>query len=104
MQQLHTLVGLSFTAMLADEGKIRSCRLSLIFLRYGNLIHPRKYEELAVAIAEITYSAFDSFKALGFPRYYDDFLLSMAHTASTSEIVSDETKNGIHEILLKLLD
>ena len=104
-QHLRTLVGLSFAAVLSEGDKTRSCRPSLVeFLRYGNLVRPEKFEQLSVAISEMVCNAIDSFKALGYPRYYDDFLLAMTHAVSSSETVSDETKNGIQEILLELLD
>lgn len=104
-QHLHTLVGLSFTAMLSEGNKTRSCRSSLVdFLRYDDLIQPKKFEQLSAAISEMVCNAIASFKALGYPRYYDDFLLSMTHAVSSSETVSAETKSRIQEILLELLN
>lgn len=105
-KQLCTLAGLSFTAVLAEGSKTRSCRPHFAaFLRYSNLTHQQgKFERLSVAVAEIACNAIYPFKVLGFPRYYDDFLLAMTHTVSSSDTPSAETKNGIQEILLELLE
>ena len=105
-RQLCTLVGLSFTAVLAEGSKTRQCGLSLAaFLCYSNLNqHQDKFEELSAAIAEMVCSSIYPFKVLGFPWYYDDFLLAMTHAVSPSDAVSAETKNGIQEILLELLE
>ncbi len=105
-RQLSTLVGLSFTAVLTEGSKTRSCRPYLAaFLRYSNLSQQQgKLEELSVAIAEMVCNAIHPFKVLGFPWYYDDFLLAMTHTVSPSDAVSAETKKGIQEILLELLE
>jgi len=103
-QQLLTLVGLSYTATLAEGSKTRSCRPSLAaFLRYSNLIQPEKFEQLSVAIAEMVCNAIQPFKVLGYPWYYDDFLLAMTHAVSPSDAISVETKHGIQEVLFELL-
>jgi hypothetical protein len=63
-----------------------------------------EFERLSVAIAEMICNAIYPFRVLGFPQYYDDFLLAMTHTLSSSDTVSTETKNEIQEILLELLE
>ena len=105
-QQLCTLVGLSFTAVLAEGSKTWSIRPHLAtFLRYRNMVHqPDKLELLSVAIAEIICNAIYSFKVLGFPQYYDDFLNAIIYIVCSSDAISIEIKNGIQEILLELLD
>ena len=106
MQQLCTLVGLSYTAVLSEGSKAWSFRPHIaIFLRYRSLIHQSdKVEQLSVAIAEMICHAIYPFKALGFPRYYDDFLNAIIYVVSSSDTTSIEIKNGIQEILLELLD
>ena len=85
-QQLRTLVGLSFTAILAEGSKLRACRPSLVvLLRYNKLTQPEKFEQLSVAIAELVCNAIHPFKVLGYPRYFDDFLLAMTHAVSPWE-------------------
>ncbi len=105
-QQLCTLVGLSFTVVLAEGSKIGAFRAHIAtFLRYRSLIHQQdKLEALSVAIAEMICSAISPFTVLGFPRYYDDFLLALTHTVSPSDTISIEIRNRIQKILLELLD
>jgi len=105
-QQLCTLMGLSFTAVMAEGSRTRSCRPHLAaFLRYSNLTqHQERFERLSVAVAEMVCNAIYPFKILGFPRYYDDFMLAMTNTLSPSSTVSDEIKDAIQEVLLKLLE
>jgi hypothetical protein len=104
-QQLCTLVGLSFTAALTEGSKMRTCKPSLAaFLRYNNLNRPEKFELLSVAIAKMVCNAIYSFKVLGYPWYFDDFLGALTHAVSPSDTVSTETKNGIREVLLELLE
>ncbi len=105
-QQLCTLVGLSFTAVLTEGSKTGSFRPHIAnFLRFRNLIHqPDKFEPLSVAISEMICNAILPFTVLGFPRYYDDFLVALTHAVSPSDAISIEIKNRMQEILLALLD
>lgn len=103
-QQLCVLAGLSFTVVLAEGSKIKSFRPHLAtFLRYNKLTHPNKFKPLSIALAEMIRNAIHPFKVLGFPHYYDDFLLAMSRAVSPSNRVSVKTKKVIQGILHELL-
>jgi hypothetical protein len=105
-QQLCTLMGLSFTAVMAEGSRTRSCRPHLAaFLRYSRSTqHQGKFERLSLAIAEMVCNAIYPFKMLGFPRYYDDFMLAMTHTLSPSNTVTAKIKDAVQDVLLELLE
>ncbi len=108
-QTLATLVGLGFTAILSEGSRIESCKSHFDFcLQFREFIqgtdNPVNLAALSVSIAEIVCSAIYPFKVLGFPRYYDDFMLAMTHALTLSDTVSLDTKNRVQEILLELLE
>ena len=76
-QQVHTFVGLAFAAVMAEGSKVKACRpLLASFFRYSALSRKKNFQPLSVAIAELVCKAMCPFKVLGYPRYYDDFLLA----------------------------
>ena len=103
-QQLRTFAGLGFAAVMAEGSKIKYCRpLLASFLRYSILPRKKNFQMLSVAVAELVCNAMCPFKVLGYPRYYDDFLLAGTRIVDPSGTAVSETKNERQEKLLELL-
>jgi len=105
--ELSTLMGLSFTAILAEGSQIASSRQYLAtYLRYRNFNHHLdKLQQLSHAIATIVCSTIYSFKKLGFPLYYDSFMTALVNTLKLPIGDSDiEATKGIKNILQELFE
>jgi hypothetical protein len=100
-ESLATLVGLGFTAILAEGSRIRSCKPHLAyFLRYRHLTQQAdKTDQLAMTLANIICNAIQPFRVLGFPMYYDDFVSALINVLTSPTAGSPDTKNGIKNIL-----
>lgn len=105
LQQLATLTGLGFTAVLAEGSHIRPYRPHFAtFLRYRDFTeHTDKFEPISHAIAEMVCSAFCPFKQLGHPRYYDDFINALVNVLTSSNTSDTEGRKGIKNMLQELL-
>lgn len=105
-QELATLVGLGFTAVLAEGSRIRSCRPHFAtFLRYRDFTqHADKLEQLSHAIAEVVCSAIYPFKVLAHPMYYDDFVNALINTLKSSNTHEAKIDKGIKKILQVLFE
>jgi hypothetical protein len=101
-----TLAGLGFTAVLAEGSRVRSCRPHFAtFLRYRDFTrHTNKLEALSDAVAEIIYSAVCSFKMLGHPLYYDEFIAALVTTLQSSDMNDATTSKGIKNMLQELFE
>ena len=102
---LATLVGLSFTAILAEGSQIRSSRSYFAtFMRYRHFTqHVDHLEAFSYAIAEMISRAIYSFRALGHPRYYEDFLAVLVNILKSSPMAGSEEEKEIKEIMKILL-
>ena len=99
-QQLHTFVGLGFTAVMRKAAnKVFSTYACIL---YYSTSRQEKFKQLSSNCRMIC-NAMHPFKVLGYPRYYDDFLLAATHTVDPSDAASAETKNERQEKLLELL-
>lgn len=105
-RELATLMGLAFTAALAEGSKARPCRMYLAsFLRNGGLNqHPGRAEELAVTIAQMICNSIYSFKALGYPRYYDDFITALVNLLRSSSECNMHAEMGIKKMMRALFE
>jgi hypothetical protein len=105
-RELATLMGLSFTAVLAEGSQVRSCKPHLAtFLRYRDFVqHADKLEQLSHAIASMVCSAVYPFKILGHPKYYDDFVGALVNTLQSSDTQNAEIEKGIKKIMQKLFE
>lgn len=76
LSELSSLVGLGFTAILADGSLL--CvyeRYLQTFIRYRSFKeHPEHLQMFARAIAEIASGAVQIFRYLKYPSYYDEFI------------------------------
>ncbi len=106
-RQFATLVGLSFTAMLAKGSWPRCSQWQLItFLGYGdNFTQSKdKFGELSILVAELVCNAISPFKLLGMPRYFDDFMLAMTSIIYPTSMELMEKKRNIRELLQTLFE
>lgn len=104
LRALSTLMGLGFTAILAEGSQIRPCKSHLTsFLRYRDFIrHRDKLTPLSTAIAETVCSAIRPFKQLGFPLYYDGFVQAFASSLKSHD-AADSVKEARIKELIQLL-
>lgn len=103
---LSALVGLGFTAILAEGSRVQLCRSHFaIFLRYRDFIqHRDRLDQLSHAIAEIICNAIYAFKSLGFPLYYDSFMLAFANLLKSQDSVSAESLKKIKKMMQELFE
>jgi hypothetical protein len=103
---ITTLMGLSFTAILAEGSSVRSCRLHLIyFLRYRDFTqHTDKLELLSHAMAEIICNAMHPFSALGHPSYFDDFITALVNTLKSSDVHDVKADKRIKNVMQELFE
>jgi hypothetical protein len=82
LKDLSTMVGLGFTAALADGDCISAYDNNLkIFIAHRNFkAHPEIIANLSLAIANMVSWATKLFRVLDYPRYYEDFALSVKNT------------------------
>jgi hypothetical protein len=103
---LSTLVGLGFTAILAEDSRVQLCKPCFAtFLRYRDFTqHTDKLELLSHAIAEIICHAIYAFKSLGFPLYYDSFMLAFANLLKSQDSVNAESLKKIKKMMQELFE
>jgi len=104
--ELDTLVGLGFTAVLAERTNLHACQSRVnSFVRYRDfMLHKDKLSEIAVIIAEIIQYAMYSFNRLGFPRYYDDFVWALHKTLRLHYGTPEEIKKETQRIIGMLFE
>lgn len=96
--ELSTLIGLSLTAIMAEGTQVDVCKTHFeTFLRY-RYFPKQKLEEVSIAISEIIHHGLHSFKTLGFPRYYDDFIWSLHRTLSSFSTTPIRIKQKLYQI------
>ena len=103
---LATLMGLGFTAILAEGSDVWPCRPYVAtFLRYRNFQqHTTKLEPFSHAIAEITCRAVRPFNVLGHPLFHDDFIAALVQTLKSSDTGSPKTDKMIKRMLQELFE
>jgi hypothetical protein len=82
LKDLSTMVGLGFTATLADGDCISAYDNNLkVFIAHRHFkAHPEIIANLSLAIANMVSWATRLFGVLDYPRYYEDFALSVKNT------------------------
>ena len=106
-RQFASLVGLSFTAMLAKGSWPRCSQWQLLtFLGYGDNFtqSKEKFEELSFIVAELVCNAMPPFKFLGMPRYFDDFMLALMHIIYPASMELTDKKRNIGKLLQTLFE
>src|SRR5579862_5740632 len=103
---LATLMGLGFTAILAEGNDVWPCRRYVAkFLRYRNFPHHvTKLEPFSHAIAQITCRAIRPFHVLGHPLFHDDFIAALIQTLKTSDTCSPKTDKMMKKMLQELFE
>ncbi len=103
-RDLATLIGLGYTAILAEGSRIGLCRPYIAtFLRYRDFArHAVKLETFSHAIAEIVCNAIRPFKVLGHPLYHDEFIAALVTVLRTSDIDNVLADKGIKKMLQEL--
>jgi hypothetical protein len=101
-QDLNALIGLAFTAILAQDSNVKDCRSSLnYFLDNRHTISINIEDHLLIAITQILEKGFSAFKFLGFPYYFDDFLQAYHHFLNSSSTYLPRLNQKMKEILEK---
>jgi len=101
------VIGLGFTAMLAESSQTQPCQLHLLaFLHCGDNFTQciDKFERLSKTAAEVICSAINPFKLLGTPRYFDDFLLAITNVVYPASMELIEKKQKTKELLQTLFE
>lgn len=103
---LSTLIGLGFTAIIADGKRVHQYRRHMsTFLRYCDFAqHAGKLSFLAKAVAEIVCAAIPRFSVLGHPIYYDDFIKALPLALQSSNKVDAKTLNEAQLMLQDLFE
>ena len=105
--KLGALVGLGFTAVLAEGGtEIDLCKSRVdAYVRYRDIaLHRDKIDEIAVTIAEIIQYAMYSFHKLEHPLYYEDFTKALRQFFILPDRTPEENEKETQHIIKKLLD
>ncbi|KTD25156.1 hypothetical protein [Legionella maceachernii] len=98
LRNLRTLIGLGYTAILADGALLSVYQRYLdnfIEQKIGNF-RERQQNKLLIALstAEMIGSAVISFSALKFPQYYDDFIEALYYTIVRNPEIIDYKKDA----------
>ena len=97
--ELDILIGLAFTAILVQGTEITACRTQLsIFLdaRQSSLCISQK---IVFAVCYLLKKGFSAFKFLGYPYYFDDFIVAYHRILNSPNIISPRIKQEMQEIL-----
>jgi hypothetical protein len=106
-RQFATVIGLAFAAILAKGNCAHSNQWHMLtFWCYGNDFTQctDRFERLSVIVAELICNALMSFKFLGMPRYFDDFVLAMTYILYPANMDSMDKKRNIRDLLQTLFE
>lgn len=79
-------------------------RLSTFVRCQGGLHRPPERKKAALAAAEVVYGAMGPFKSMGFPHYYEDFVLALSRVLDPSGPSTLKKKEQIKKALSLLFD
>lgn len=106
LQSLRTLAGLGFTAVLADGDLFSAYQISLnrfLESNHGDFKeNPGNKTNIAQTSSQMVANAIICFMALGFPRYYEDFVTALRYCIAKIPSVTDPLQNDAEEILKRL--
>ena len=105
LKSLRTIVGLGFTAALADHDLLSTYQHYLerfIAMNEGDFrVNPGAKRGIAQAVAEMVNTGGFSFYALKFPRYYHDFYEAVCYTLVQTPKLSGEP-NEVERLVAQL--
>jgi hypothetical protein len=99
LHELDILIGLAFTAILAQGRHVEKCRSK--FEVY--LDHRHENENVSdfvvVAVSYLLRKGFAAFKFIGYPYYFDDFIMLYYHILKTTIPIFPTIKHEMQKIL-----
>jgi len=103
--ELGVIVGLGFTAVLASGSQINQCKAHVdTFLRCRGCYFFDKIPEISEAVAQVILLGATSFKKLGYPRYFDEFLWAICLVTSDFYSLPKEIKKAIDDMLHQVFE